>query len=272
MDVRHLRAFVAVLDEGSFVAAAARLGVGRATLSERIRRLETEVGARLLIRTPASATLAGATFAPFARRILADADAAVHAVGRGAWRSTHLLRIGHLTSGAADLNAPFYAALRRALPEALLRVEEVSLADADNAVLEGRVDVAFLRDPVEDPRLDVVPLYATGRVAALAAEHALADRPALTVADLADIPVTAINRHQNPAMRRVYGLEEERNGGPSAGDGILHFRRGADQRPGRRRGRGAQRRVGTVPVCARHSVHSSDRRAAERTCRGMPPR
>lgn len=82
MDVRHLRAFVAVLDEGSFAGAAAHLGLGRATVSERISRLEAEVGSSLLIRTPVSTTAAGALFEPFARRVVAEVDTALAAVSR----------------------------------------------------------------------------------------------------------------------------------------------------------------------------------------------
>lgn len=89
---------------------------------------------------------------------------------------------------------------------------ELSLADGDAAVASGRVDVAFLRDPVVDSRLRIVPLYATARVAAVAATHPLARRAAVTVADLDGLPITAVNRYMNAATRRVYGLEAERNG------------------------------------------------------------
>lgn len=211
MDVRQLRCFIAVLNEGSFTAAAARLHLSKATVSERIAHLEAEVGARLLERQPLTTTPAGLAFEPHARRMLDDVDSALAAVAE-VRSGAEVLRVGHLTSGAADLNAPIYSALQKALPRTRIQSVELSLAGADAAVAEGRVDVAFLRDPVEDPRLVVVPLYATGRVAALAATHPLASAPALRVAGLDGIPVTAVHRRMNPATWQRYSLTQERNG------------------------------------------------------------
>lgn len=77
MELEALRAFVAVVETGSFVAAAQRLRLPRATLHRRIGELEASVGVALLERTPrgAEATDAGRTLASQGRRLLRDADA-----------------------------------------------------------------------------------------------------------------------------------------------------------------------------------------------------
>lgn len=212
MDVRHLRAFIAVLDEGGFAAAALRLRVSKATVSERIAHLEVEVGDRLLERHPLGLTAAGAAFQEHARRMLLEADSALAAVGAVGRPRANVLRIGHLTSGAADYNVPIYEGLRRALPGVRIQTVELSLSGADAAVVHGLVDVAFLRDPVEDPRLEVVPLYSTGRVAALSSTNPLASRATLRVADLDKMPVTAVHHGQNHATWLRYAMVDERNG------------------------------------------------------------
>lgn len=214
MDIRHLRAFLAVLEDQSFTRAAARLGIATATLSERIARLESELGAALLIRNPVAPTPAGIAFDHHARRIVADIDTAIDAVSKVGTPSAAVLRIGHLASGAADFNEPLYRALAKALPRMTVRIFELPLA-GEAALRSGYVDVAFLRQPVDDPDLELVPLYTTPRVAALAATHPLAAQASLTVADLADTPITAVNRYQNSGTRRTYSLELERNGDPA---------------------------------------------------------
>jgi DNA-binding transcriptional LysR family regulator len=216
MDLKQVRAFVAVLDEGGFAAASRRLSLGRATVSERVSHLEQEVGALLLVRAPLTTTAAGATFEPYARRMIANADAAVSAVANGSTSISRALpdtlRIGQLLSGAAELTEPIYRALRLAMPSVRVRVTELSLAETDSALLNGRVDVAFLRSPVEDFRFETVQLYLTPRVVAIARAHRLAERPSLTIDDLDGIPLTAVNHLQGAATQRFYGLIDERNG------------------------------------------------------------
>jgi DNA-binding transcriptional LysR family regulator len=81
-ELRHLRSFVAVAEEGSLTRAAARLHIAQQSLSQQIRTLEAQLGATLFVRSSRGAELtdAGAVLLREARPVLAQAERAVEAV------------------------------------------------------------------------------------------------------------------------------------------------------------------------------------------------
>src|SRR3954462_1746820 len=113
MKLRHLRYFVAVAEELHFRRAAERLHVAQPAVSEQIRKLEAELGVRLLDRTHRSVSLtdAGAAMLEEARRVLRQADVAQQAAREAQVRGGQRLRVGALP----DVFPP---ALSRALARA----------------------------------------------------------------------------------------------------------------------------------------------------------
>lgn len=212
VDVRHIEALLAVIDEHGFAAAARRLGIGRSTLTERVQALEREVGARLLDRTPPALTAAGRAFDPHARRALRELRNAIEAASDLRLSTSGSLRVGLMANGAAELNVPLFRLLHRMLPGVRVELVDLALFDTEPAVLESRVDVAILRSPVQHPGLVTRQLFLNSRIALMAASHPLAGSASLSVADLDGASLTGVDERQGDAFVDFFLLRAERNG------------------------------------------------------------
>jgi DNA-binding transcriptional LysR family regulator len=175
MELRHIRYFLAVAEEGSFTRAAARLGIGQPPLSLQIRDLEKEVGVALFKRVPHGAELtdAGSAFRESVAPLPARAAEAAASARRAAAGHTGQLSLGF--TGTAALNPAIPAAIRsfrRAYPDVELRIEEANSIALVNALMNKRLDVAFIRPSGEDPSdLMIQSLLDELLVAALPASH-----------------------------------------------------------------------------------------------------
>ncbi|GIF74475.1 LysR family transcriptional regulator [Asanoa siamensis] len=190
VDLRHLRAFLAIADEGSITRAAARLHVTQPALSRTLRQLEEHLGARLVDRSThhLRLTAAGQAF----RDRAAAAVAAVDDVLDPARVGNAPLRLGHAWSALGALTTPLLRRWRERHPETPLELMRID--DRTAGLARGRVDVAILRGPVDLPGVAVTPLLREGRVAAVPADSALAAAAALGLDDLADQPIAVNSR------------------------------------------------------------------------------
>ena len=207
MELRHLRYFVAVAEEGSFLRAAGRLRVAQPALSKQIRDLEREVGVTLFHRLPRGIRLtpAGEAFLVEARGTLTAAGRAVTSA-RGAAKDGSDLEFAHgelavYTSVIEDLLAAF----RDAYPEAQVRVSSMSDADTELALQEGHIDVAsvFIAQwPVAG--FDAVRLVdcATKGVL-LPASHPLAAKPSVRLAELRNLTWLHSSPQRWPGFFRI---------------------------------------------------------------------
>lgn len=191
MELRHLRYFLAVADEGSFTRAAERIGIGQPPLSRQIRDLEQEVGARLFHRLAHGAELteAGRAFRDAVADIPSRAADAVRLAQRAARGETGTLALGSI--GSAVINPIVSSAIRsfrRAYPDVELKLEEATSAVLAAGLREGRLDAAILRPTSADSRdLRFHVLAEDQLMAALPTGHSLAGRPgAVALAELAD--------------------------------------------------------------------------------------
>ena len=189
MELRHLRYFVAVAEERHFGRAAARLHMAQPPLSQQIRNLEAELGVVLLRRTTrrVDLTAAGEAYLARARAILADVDDAAAEAGRVA--EGMVGRVGLGCVGAATYS--LLPALARTLREELPGIDfafrgEMLVPDQVAALIDGRIDLALLRPPVDEAALRVTTLRREGLIVALPEGHRLAARKRLRVADLRD--------------------------------------------------------------------------------------
>ncbi len=185
IELRHLRAFVAVAEELNFTRAAKRLFIAQQALSAQIRQLEDRIGAKLLERSTRSVSLttAGEVLLAQARLLLADADTVVAAT-RAAGATAMPLTVGFV----AAVNHPEMShALDRfseSHPEVELMINFGDQLDPTGGLLEGQADVAFVYGPFDHRGLHLTPLYDEPLGVALAESHHLANAASLTVEDV----------------------------------------------------------------------------------------
>src|SRR4030081_3860323 len=152
MELRHLRYFVAVVEEGSLTTAAElRLHTSQPSLSRQIRDLEYQVGAELLSRSVhgVELTAAGKVFLDHARLALAQVDAAVEAARRAAQPAKKTFAIGFQTGHEMNWLPRAMHVLREELKNIQVTVTSDYSPDLAEALARGRLDGAFLR--VEPP-------------------------------------------------------------------------------------------------------------------------
>jgi DNA-binding transcriptional LysR family regulator len=193
-DLRHLEGFVAVAEELHFGRAAERLHLAQPALSQQILRLEASLGVDLLIRERRRTRLsdAGKAFLVAARRTLAQAEQARAVAVRAGRGELGSLRVGYVPTASS---APFLAALsgfRRTRPDVQVELRELPLGAMTGALQDDVVDVAFIArlGPLADylaanEGVTLHELSAEHLVAAVSADHPLAARPAVEVAELA---------------------------------------------------------------------------------------
>jgi LysR family transcriptional regulator, hca operon transcriptional activator len=187
MELRHLRYFIAVAEEGSLtLAAERRLHTAQPSLSRQIRDLEHEVGAQLLTRSARGIELtsAGRVFLEHARLALAQADVAIESARRAAQPSKPTFALGFLTGQEVDW-----------LPEAMnilkdqLSSIDVSVSSDDsprlaNALMRGQIDLAFMRPELAMPELDFKVIVREPLVVVMPSDHRLALREAIAAEDI----------------------------------------------------------------------------------------
>jgi DNA-binding transcriptional LysR family regulator len=177
MEIRQLKAFVAIAEEGTFTAGAVRVHITQAAISMQIRQLEIETGSRLFVRAPRRViiTEAGERLLERARAILREHDAAIDELAalNGAERGR--VRIG---SASAMVSADPLPQLLRALRKRYEGVE-VSVASGTSEalvqqILAGELDAAFVSLPVEARGIQTEMLSEDSLVAVASPRHKLA--------------------------------------------------------------------------------------------------
>lgn len=178
IELRHLRYAVAVADAGHITRAAEQLGIQQPPLSQQIRALETMIGTPLFHRLPRgmALTAAGQTLVERARIILADVDLAVEATQRSARGEQGNLAIGFTSSAAFHpLVSSMVRSLKQSAPDVALALEEASTGDLIEALRAERLDVAFVRSPVDaSAGLVIEPILDEEMLVALPDQHPLA--------------------------------------------------------------------------------------------------
>ncbi|WP_376781740.1 LysR family transcriptional regulator [Rhizobium rhizoryzae] len=155
INLRHLRALHAVAREGSFVAAAKRLGIVPSALSELVRHLEESVGAALFDRNtrPPSMTPLALTFLGETAPLLAEMDKAVTRLRQSAGLELGVLKIGASPSAISELVAPLLADFLSERPMVQCLVHDDIAETLAQMVIEGKLDIAVAGRALQSPDL-----------------------------------------------------------------------------------------------------------------------
>lgn len=202
IELRHLRYFAAVAEELHFGRAAERLGIAQPPLSQQIKSLEELVGHTLFERRPqVRLTPAGEALLEVARRTLSHVEEGLDSARRVGRGETGKITVGFAASILTTALPEILRTYRERFPGVELRLRELSSAAQAAALSEGGIDVAFVREAVEQGAgLVCEPILREEFVAVLPPAHRLAKRRELPLGELAGEPFVHFPRAVAPAL------------------------------------------------------------------------
>ncbi|KDN18950.1 LysR family transcriptional regulator [Amycolatopsis rifamycinica] len=216
LDLRLVHSFTVVAEHRHFGRAAEALHLTQPSLSRQIHRLEQQLGARLLDRTPqgSSLTEAGQVF-------LSQAEALLRTAAQAVARTKAAARPSRITVGytAGLIVTPAVRELRNRHPDAEVHTQYVPFQDVRAALLDHRVDAVVSRLPFRTDGLDVTVLYDEPRVVLVPLDHRLAGKEQVTLDDIADEPLPRL-RESDPEWSAYWRIDPRPDGRP-APDGPL---------------------------------------------------
>jgi LysR family hca operon transcriptional activator len=196
-----MRYYIAVGEEQSISAAARRLCMAPPPLSVQMRRLEAEVGTRLLVRERGkiSLTETGTVFLLQARETLEHVDTSI-ALARQIARN----QVGHLTVGyntVAEFGAfpNIVRAFKAIEPEVRFAFRSLRTPDQVDALIRGEIDVGFVCPPIATDRFEVTELASQPFVVVLPSGHRLASQGCVSFGDLSSEPLILYSQNLDPS-------------------------------------------------------------------------
>jgi LysR family transcriptional regulator, hca operon transcriptional activator len=205
MELRHLRYFIAVAEEGSLLTAAQRrLHTSQPSLSRQIRDLESEIGVKLLERQARGVTLtaAGRVFLDHARLALLQVEAATDGARRAEQPQRPAFAMGFLAGQEVVWLPHALRIIREEAPEVEITLCSQSSPELALALMRGKLDVAFLRPEAQTVGLSFKLLAKEPLIAVLPADHRLTSRKKIPPQDLArEIYVSAART--SPVLKSV---------------------------------------------------------------------
>ena len=206
MELRHLRYFVAVAEEGSLtVAAQKRLHTAQPSLSRQIHDLELELGVQLLIRGPRGVelTASGRVFLDHARVALLQVDAAGEAARRAAQPLRTSFAIGFLTGYEMDWLPAVMEILHAELPNTEVIIHSQDSPDLAAGLIRGKIDLAFLRPEKQAPGLKFRALRKDPLVVVMPRDHALTTRRSIRPQDITGQTFIGVSPIRAPTLWAV---------------------------------------------------------------------
>ncbi|MCB2018428.1 MAG: LysR family transcriptional regulator [Hydrogenophaga sp.] len=205
MDLRDMRHFLAVAEEGNIGRAAQRLHMSQPPLTRHIQAIEEEVGAPLFIRTPKGVTLteAGQTLLAEVPNLLSLAQRATERTRLAGQGLIGQLDVGLFGSGVLDVIPRMLARFHAARPGVKIVLHNMTKIAQLQALHERRLTVGFNRLVPEEAGITVETVLRESLVVAMPDTHPLSVRPSIALRDLDNLPMIT---YPNVPMR---GLAQE---------------------------------------------------------------
>lgn len=228
LEVRHLLLISLVAAEGTLTGAARRLGLTQPALSHQLKDLERRLGTSLFLRLGRSMELT-----PAGERVLGVAD---DVLGRLREAELDVRRMAAGCEGVIRVSTECYTCyhwlpdviyeFRASHPDVSVDIVAEATRDPLPALREGRIDLAILTEAVDDPRLDLTPLFEDEKVALVAPGHRLCERPFLEPRDFAGEHLIVYRASENTVLQRFIragGVEPARVSEVTVTEGILQL-------------------------------------------------
>jgi len=189
MDLRQLNHLIAVAEHQSFSAAARALHTVQSNVSTHVAKLEKDLGAALIDRHTMQPTAEGRAVLERARRIRTELQAINDDIVSMRHEVAGEVRIGCIGTTGRWMASPLLGRLAERHPALRPVLVDATTTSLTPRVLDGDLDMAIVNTPVVEAGLESEPLFDEERIIVAPADHPLADRGTIDVADLADHPV-----------------------------------------------------------------------------------
>lgn len=202
MELRHLRYFVTLAEELHFRRAAERLHIAQPPLSQQIRQLEKELGFELFHRTKRNVQLteAGQVFLGEVQQILSQLQQAIQIGQQTSRGEIGQLVVGFVSSAAYNILPTILRTFRSSVPGVSIELHELTTDQQLKWLRESRMDVGFLRPPVEENRFSCETIFQEPLMVALPETHLLASQSDVCLTSLANEPFILFPRILAPGL------------------------------------------------------------------------
>jgi LysR family hca operon transcriptional activator len=201
MKLEHFYSFIAVAEELSFTKAARRLQTAQPPVSRHIRDLENELGVKLFERNSSRVLLtdAGRGFLNEVRVALQHVSQAVEAARQAGSGGAGTVRLG-IGKGLGDAVGRVVNEYLRLFPKVEIDVRDTASGYQAEAFVDRKIDVGFMRGPIEAPHLASAPLFQEQFSVVLRKSSPLAKNRVLRLNQLRDETLLMIDRHISPGV------------------------------------------------------------------------
>jgi DNA-binding transcriptional LysR family regulator len=195
IDFLGLEAFLSIADHGSFHRAAANLNLSQTALSHRMKKLEDDLGIKLLTRTTRHVALtpAGVELLPKARRLMADISASFDELRQQGRARQEKLSIGCLPTIAVHYLPPILSDLRKSFPDLNIRIFDNSKAEIAELVHNGEAEFGITIVSADRWDLEITPLMKESFVLLCPKGHVLAGQKTVSWSALEDQPLVRVS-------------------------------------------------------------------------------